>query len=272
MTAPEVMTVHPADETLAAFIDDRLNTKERRAVTEHLAACDECRTDLNDISDIMTMTEADNVVEMPKRAGWRVAAASLAVAAGLLVVFGAPIRKAVWGPSAGDVVAAGVDSTYRPSPGRLSVELPYKKAKSVNRSVRAEESPLIDPDVAPDVYRVAGDVETRSRDPHARGMAYLMMFKPREAIPDLREAAKANKTAVPDLAAALIASGRTEELREAVKLSEGSKAPVALWNRAMALDRLNDDRALQAWKEYLVVDPKSPWADEARRNIEDLKY
>jgi hypothetical protein len=273
MTAPEVMTVHPTDETLAAFIDDRLNTQEKSAVIEHLADCDECRTFLNDISDLKAMDEAEaNVVEMPKRGSWRVAVASLAVAAGLVVVFGPMIRYRLAGPSVEDVAAAGSTMVYRPSPGRLSVDLPHKEAKRVNRSASVDEPSIINFDVPPEVYKVAEDVEADSSpDPHARGMAYLMMLEPRKAIPHLREAAKTNQAAVPDLAAALIASGGTEELHEARKLSEGSRTPVALWNRAMALHNLNDERALQAWNEYLAVDSKSPWADEARERIAYLK-
>lgn len=275
MTAPEVMTVHPTDETLAAFIDDRLNTQQKRAVIEHLAACDECRTFVNDVSDTKAMDEAEtNVVPMPKRDGWRVAAASLAVAAGLVVVFGPMIRNQLTGPSVETVVAAGEKSPYRPSPGRLSIEVPYKRAKPVLRSGGGGEPPLVDSDVPGDVYDVLEKLEAANRpDPHARGIAYLMELKPKEAIPYLREAAKTNQAAVPDLAAALIASGGDEELTEAIKLSEGSRTPTALWNRAMALHNLHqEERALRAWKDYLAVDPTSPWAVEAREKMRDLVY
>jgi tetratricopeptide (TPR) repeat protein len=34
----------PGDDVLAAYLDDRLNADERRAVEEHLASCEDCRT------------------------------------------------------------------------------------------------------------------------------------------------------------------------------------------------------------------------------------
>ncbi|MEA2463519.1 MAG: hypothetical protein QOJ98_1266, partial [Acidobacteriota bacterium] len=220
------------------------------------------------------MDEADNVVPITKRTGWRVALASAAVAAGLVVVFGPMIRTRLTGPSVETVVAAGEKSPYRPSPGRLSIEVPYKRPKPVLRNGGGEEPPLVDSEVPSEVYGVVEDLEAANRpDPHARGVAYLMEFKPKEAIPHLREAAKTDQAAITDLAAALIASGGDEELTEAIKLSEGSRTPTALWNRAMALHNLRDEKsALQAWKDYLAVDPTSPWAVEAREKMQDLAY
>ncbi len=42
MTAPETMSC-PSEETLAEFIDGRLDPEARRSVVEHLAVCGECR-------------------------------------------------------------------------------------------------------------------------------------------------------------------------------------------------------------------------------------
>jgi hypothetical protein len=43
MTTPMLMTEHPTEELLAAFVDDRLDSATRKPVTEHLASCGECR-------------------------------------------------------------------------------------------------------------------------------------------------------------------------------------------------------------------------------------
>jgi len=275
MTAPDVMTVHPTDETLAAFIDDRLNTQQKRAVIEHLADCDECRTFLNDVSDIKAMDEAEgNVVEMPKRASWRVAAASLAVAAGLVVVFGATtIREWAWGPSVDEVVAAGAQLDRRPTKGRLSVELPHKEAKSTNRGSGAPEVPVFNPELPLAVNDVLGDFyEAKRPDPHAFGLAQLMAGDYKQAIPELEKAAKTDEKAKIDLAAALLARGGDNDYEKALELSQQSNTPEALWNRAVALTYLQRDKeALAAWKAYVAVDPSSDWGKEAQREIDNLE-
>ena len=43
MTAPMLMTHHPTEETLAAYVDDSFEPTNRKEVTEHLASCGECR-------------------------------------------------------------------------------------------------------------------------------------------------------------------------------------------------------------------------------------
>jgi hypothetical protein len=199
-----------------------------------------------------------------------VAAASFAVAAGLLVVFATDIRDWTYGRSMNDLKAASAEGETRPVEGRLSLDLPYKKAVSVNRG--SEEKPSgLDPTVPSELYKAVSVLsEARWAGPHRRGVALLMAHYYQDAILELRKAAEADGAAVPDLAAALIASGSRKELQEAARLSEGSRTPTALWNRAYALYKLNDPRAAQAWKDYLAVDSKSTWADEAREKLANL--
>jgi hypothetical protein len=270
MTAPVLMETHPPDETLAAFVDDKLTKAERRAVTAHLAECGECRTLVNDISDITAMEEAANVVEMPKRGGWRVAAASFAVAAGLLVVFGGPIRDWAFGPSVKEITADSVAMAFRPSVGRLSVPLPYQKAKDTLRGEQVEPEAIVE-GVPPDIYK-ALDVlyKAKRADPHALGLAHLMATQYEDAIPYLEQAAATDDRAKIDLAAALLARGRDSDYHRVLKLSQTNHTPEALWNRAYALYKLNDPRAAQAWKDYLVVDSNSLWAAEAREKLASL--
>jgi tetratricopeptide (TPR) repeat protein len=277
MTAPEVMTVHLTDETLAAFVDDRLNREHRRAAMEHLAACDECRTFLNDVSDIKAMTEADNamdeadnVVPITRRGGWRVAVASVAVAAGLLVVFSGSIREWVWGQSMAEVVAAAATMDYRSTEGRLSIELPHKEAKRVLRGSKETEMD----DTAPyAVHDAVGKLlDAKSPDPHTVGIALLMAPEYGDPVPYLEKAAKTDEKAKIDLAAALLARGRKDDIARALVLSQQSNVPEALWNRAVALGQLHRDKeAIEAWQAYLRIDPSSDWANEAQGKITSLK-
>ncbi len=272
MSAPEFMDLtHPTDETLAAFLDDRLDKQQRRTVIEHLAECGECRTFVNDISEIKAMDEADNVVEMPKRGGWRVAVASLAVAAGLVVVFSQPIQKWAVGATDKEVAALGPKLDTRPSAGRLSIEMPYKTAKLRYRSAAQEQTSGGVPSEV--LYALADLHQAKWPSPHNLGLTHLMAAEYDEAIPYLEQAAEKSAEAKIDLAAALIGRGSTEDLDRALKLSQGS-SPRELWNRAAALDSLNREKeAIEAWAAYLRVDsdPASEWANEARGRIEALK-
>jgi hypothetical protein len=275
MTAPVLMETHPPDETLAAFVDDKLPKTERRAVIAHLAECGECRTLVNDISDIKAMEEAANVVEMPKRGGWRVAAASFAVAAGLLVVFGPSIRVWAFGRSVKEITAESVAMAFRPSVGRLSVPLPYQKVKETPRGAQEEPEAIVE-GVPPEIYIALDDLHKAKRpDPHAVGLAHLMATQYDDAIPYLEQAAATNERAKIDLAAALLARGRDSDYQRALELSQTSNTPEALWNRAVAVEQIrgndDDDAAIAAWNAYLKVESSSPWAEEARRNIQALE-
>jgi len=80
-----------------------------------------------------------------------------------------------------------------------------------------------------------------------------------------------------DLAAALIETHEAANLDRAVKACDQAlriepRFQDALFNRAIALRELSDpQRAIAAFKLYLTVDPLSPWAGEARQNIENLQ-
>jgi tetratricopeptide (TPR) repeat protein len=48
--------------------------------------------------------------------------------------------------------------------------------------------------------------------------------------------------------------------------------PVALFNRAIVYQRMHlDSQAIEEWRRYLRVDPRSQWADEARRRLADAQ-
>ena len=47
--------------------------------------------------------------------------------------------------------------------------------------------------------------------------------------------------------------------------------PEALFNYALILQKKQDRRAADAWKNYLEIDPKGPWAKEAQYHLDLLK-
>ncbi len=61
-----------------------------------------------------------------------------------------------------------------------------------------------------------------------------------------------------------------ESIQQALKLQPN--APAAVFNRALCLQEMYLPRqAIEEWKKYLQLDPKSAWADEARRRLAELE-
>ncbi|HYO75544.1 MAG TPA: tetratricopeptide repeat protein, partial [Thermoanaerobaculia bacterium] len=84
--------------------------------------------------------------------------------------------------------------------------------------------------------------------------------------------AKTSEAAKIDLAAALIVRGGRADLERALKLSETSDAPAALWNRAAAYRQMQSyDEAIEAYNDYLQVDSTSAYAKEAAAEIKQLE-
>jgi hypothetical protein len=281
------MTAHPevsscsADETLAAFIDDRLSGAERRTVIEHLAECGACRSLVIDATEFKA-TDEENVVR--PRFGKRPGAAIgvlVAVAASLLVVFSGPLQDRFFGPGIDDLVEASEESRFRPMQGRLSAGFPYREFEGTMRGPG-------DAQTTGENYGLLGkafEIQSKTKDLHAVGVSHLMLATGEEArlrreraVAALREAlAKADgdeRAAVAnDLAVALIGLGAYSNddvyFREALTLVEQElqkeRTPELLWNRALVLDKLGRSaEARHAWNEYLQVDVTSPWAEEVR--------
>jgi Flp pilus assembly protein TadD len=109
--------------------------------------------------------------------------------------------------------------------------------------------------------------------------AERIALKRAQAVQDLRAAAFAapdNARYQSDLAVALIATGAEANLKlavaacdQAIRIDPSSQE--ALFNRAIALRNLRDGRATEAFKHYREVDPSSPWAEEAKQQIDLLK-
>lgn len=266
MTTPMLMIDHPTEQTLAAFVDDRLDSAARLDVTEHLANCGECQEIVMTAVDYQT---SDNVTT-----GWfggkrRIAAvaAAIAVAAGLSVVFLPSTMRA----DIDDVIAATESVHERPGPGRLAA-MSYKK-DATNRGMPPTDPLEVDP------YTKLHIIRPELRDAHAQGVATLMLAEEPSDLQDaIRLLEQARKEApdddrvANDLAAAHIALGAwtddRKELERALALSEElwkrNRTAEAAWNRAEALQLLKrDEEALQAWDAYLDIDRASPWAREA---------
>lgn len=269
MTTPMLMTDCPTEETLAAYVDDRLDPATRREVTEHISSCGECRELVMMTTDYQVSETPANVVR--GKFGRIAAAAGGLAAAAVLAIF--VLRPAFIGPQMDDVRTAAQKLDTRPTVGRLAGDFAYKKAFSPTRGPGdgEENADLL-------------DIAINAKDPHVEGMALLLGESGadfyRDAVAKLEEAYKnarpgdRDEIAI-DLAAALLSNWSDEDgYRRALELSDEvlarKQSPEATWNRAAALDYLGNKEAAQAWDDYLKLDATSPWAVEATRRRNDL--
>ncbi|HEX2122568.1 MAG TPA: zf-HC2 domain-containing protein [Thermoanaerobaculia bacterium] len=293
MSAPNAMTGCPDNETLAAFIDGRLDPHASRAVIEHMADCPDCRDifvaegDLRADADVAPETEPE--VSRFRARSWAVplaVAATLAIALSLTV-----FRDRLFGPGTSDLVEASRSLKFRPVAARTSLDFPYKPPRPVLRNVAPKEIESDEVFLVAVAAQIKERVDLRSaRSLHEVGTAYLVTRDHSEAVEMLEEAAR-NKSGessvdaaivkltdvdlLSDLAAAYIARGQTADVAAAVKAAERAwtleKTPTTAWNRALALeraDRLADSAA--AWRTYLRMDPSSEWSTEAQRHLDDV--
>ncbi|HEU4889109.1 MAG TPA: zf-HC2 domain-containing protein [Thermoanaerobaculia bacterium] len=275
-----LMTDCPTEETLAAFVDDRLDAATRQKVIEHLATCGECRELVMMATDYQESETLDNVATGTfGRRGWVAAVAGLAAAAVLAIFVLRP--SFVFGPDMEDVIAASQELERRPSVGRMAEGFPHQDGPRINRGDSNDEE-----FGQPALLHIAA----HAKDPHVSGVTLLLLTEAdpayyKDAVVDLNKAYEMARTrgrdhdldAISiDLAAALLAPWAAEkDYEKALMISEDvlkrKQRPEAAWNRAVALELLRrDSEAVQAWNGYLRLDPKSQWAVEAAQRKESL--
>jgi tetratricopeptide (TPR) repeat protein len=272
---------HPPAEDLGCFVEGTLDDAERAAVIAHIADCDECRIV---VVDATAFREESAAAHGEGGRWWLGVAAAIAIVLG-----GAFIVNARRDPLA-PVIEASAHLRSRPVDARLSG---FTHVGRSNMRGGDHETDLAETQLDGEVGRV---LERRGDDPrtlHAKGVARLLaaaLLKveyPNEVDAERAKAVDALQSAadrepnnaryLSDLAGALIATGGPANLDRAVAtcnraLKIDPRSPEALFNRAIALRDLGNARgAISAFKLYLIVDPSSPWADEARQSIDLLK-
>jgi tetratricopeptide (TPR) repeat protein len=261
----------PPDETLAAYIDGRLDEETRKRVVEHMAECPECLDVVMGGREFATVSEepAGRVVQWPRNLAISLAAA----AAVAMAVFLTPIRD-LW-PRDDIRELAAVAPAERYSDGRIS-GFPYRPLARTTRGPR--DDMMKNPKnwkFAVVAARIA-EATTKHRDAktlHAEGVAQFAMGN--GAVADLEEAVR--KDPQPDarlfndLSAAYIAAGRyPEALDTAERAWRLAHTPEIAWNRAIAAERLRQSDAATYWREYLQLDSRSSWAADARYHLRDV--
>jgi hypothetical protein len=274
MTAPMTITNCPTDPNLmAAFIDGRLDGDERRTVIEHMTTCAECRDVFMTANEL---AEQSGEVVPLRRRSWLVPAATLAAAAAIgAVVFLGPVAE--WRRMRALVQAAGEVET-RPVEGRFSVDMPHKNYVAYRGAGDAKSTKYRLLAAASDLAATAERNDSVG-NLHRAGIAYLMLENTKEINykkhgVDLLQRALLKQTSreavepaiaaatdadlLNDLAVGYHAMGAEERARLAAERAWTlEKSPATAWTRAVIL------RTDAAWNDYFVLDPGSPWRDEA---------
>jgi tetratricopeptide (TPR) repeat protein len=273
-------------ETIAAYLDRRLEPAEHARVEQHLADCEECRTLMSETALFMEADAAAQpvaaAVSRPARRTWVWSAA--AAAAAVLALTPLVLRQ------------------VRPTPESALRELDraldgkrYIEGQISGFEHGALQSPTRSATVSPDtmsfdVLAAASRVETLvgnsndADDLAALGASQLAVGRVESAVRSLEHAARvapANARVQSDLAVAYLARFRTgfhsddpaRALASATTaLTLDSQFRAAAFNRALALEMLQrPNDALRAWIAYIELDPSSSWSEEARARIENLQ-
>ena len=260
----------PDAETLALFVEGKLQRHEIPAVLAHLDRCGTC---------LRAVRNASADLEQPaSRTPWLAIAAAVLIAIAAVATF--QLRR---GTSVDDLVELAPRSA-RVAETRLSGGFAYAPWKGPIRS----DGGANDPEKM-ELVGLAGrlmqraDRERTADAQHDAGIALTLVDEPLDAVARLRDAASrapGDARIQSDLAAAQYAAaerlGRPSMLPEALASADRAlridpRLAEALFNRAVILERLGLTQvAREAWQHYLETDPSSPWAAEARERLSRL--
>jgi hypothetical protein len=258
----------PSDETLAAYIDGRLDEETRARVVWHIAECAECM-------DVLTASNEIKAAPVVRGVNWqRTALIGLPLAAALAIVFFLTPAWDFISPPDGIKQLASVAPPKRSIDGRIT-SFPYREPRTTYRGTTEE-------DVDYKVLAAAAKVQKRAeehpnaRTLHAEGVAYLVIGDKTNAVRVLekvRAQTPSDPQLLSDLAAAYLAANRPADALAAANAAWTlAKTPEIAWNRAFALRGLERRaEAIAAWNDFLRISDSPQWSDEARRELQKLQ-
>ena len=187
----------PSHETLAAFVDGRLDTQTRRRVIEHMADCNECRGLFVTATAIRTDRGESAARTISARSMRRrragLLAAILAVTVGIVLSWQLMLRRRPdpLPPGVAHLVAASAKLDARNTEARIS-GFPYRPVQKTLRG----KAPDTDPEQwkrYSELLSAAGDIQEHARDKspanlHALGISQLLLGHFPEARIDLEKA------------------------------------------------------------------------------------
>ena len=294
MNAAIIMQKCPNEETLAAFVDGRLNEQARLQVTEHLVDCGDCRDIVMTASDYGVAEGTQRVAagHGGRSDGGRRARPLRDACPRAARCRGRGRRADVWHPidsraaarkernggvGRGGGFSAGADN------GRSAQRQFLLQGNQAHAGRRTEDQPNGEYLVVLAAARIAERAEKNpsAQNLHELGVANILAKQENAenkdaAVQALERAAStdpASGDVLTDLAAAYLARGHDGDAQRAydaaTKAWTMKQTPAAAWNRALALETLErNQEAIDAWRKYLELDPASEWSKEAAKNIE----
>ena len=277
-------------EALAAYVDHGLSLAERARVDAHLASCPQCIALLAGV--VRTAAEIAPVLpqtvdsaEATPLVSRRAVAGALTAAAAVIAVLAVPFFLRPWlERDAALVGLAGSVGEQRSVLGRLTGGFPHApldRSSAGGQDGRATETGRVLL-TAGRIRESVGELATPSRL-HALGVSQLLARRYDDAAQLLLAASREqpnNAQYLSDVAAVQLERARRglrpDDLPRALASADRARRldpslREAWFNRALAVSALSlTDQAKAAWTEYLRRDNASPWADEARRQLEEL--
>lgn len=292
---------HPSLEILSAYVDGRVDDRQRAEIEAHLAACEGCyelvkevvlsQADIDAVAPIAGLVDvptgppvvasatASKVESFPARRRVIVwTGVALAAAASLFVIVRSPIFAPRSEVSVAPLIAAVGDQRFIEA--RLSGGFHYGPLLSPLRSGSADPRNLKLLAAVADLEQ-AGRTDQGAALRHALGVGLLLVGETDQAVVALKEASRQNPqdaALLNDLGAAYLTRGERSGNGDDWQLASDTfqtaleRAPdnrEALFNKALALTRSGRmGEASLAWQAYLASDPDTQWSDEARRQLE----
>src|SRR5688572_28660478 len=277
-------------EVLATYVDHGLSLAERARVETHLASCPTCTAlvagVVRKVVEIAAvLRQAVDAVEVSPRAAWQAIARALAAAAAVIAVLALPTLVRPWlERDAGLVGLAGAVGEQRSVLGRLTGGFPHaplNESSAGGQDDRAAETDRVL--LTAGRIRESLDESATPSRLHATGIGHLLSRRYDAAARLLLAASREqpnNAQYLSDVAAVQLERARRgmrpDDLPRALAAADRARRldpslREAWFNRALAITALSlTDQAKTAWTEYLRRDSTSPWADEARKRLEEL--
>ena len=284
----------PDAEALASYIDGRTTAAERTEIESHLASCEDCYFVFSETVQEQTSRRDDREKsEMRRWLGrWSPQlAAGLAAAAGIVVaveIF-SPSRRTEPGTTVA-VALSELDAAagpYRKFEPRLTLtHAHFELAPTLRSAEPSDPASLPQREAAEKALREAArKVETAAKvsgtgveGQRALAAMYFALGQAQPAVNVLEPKEQSNDAGLlNDVAAAYLARQADGDVQHALDLLERAvtldpKLAEAWFNLGLAAGAARQPaRAQEAWKRYLVLDPSSEWASEARWRLEKLQ-
>jgi CHAT domain-containing protein len=279
----------PESEILAAYIDRHLSLVERAGVESHLALCPICIAVVAGVTRTLAEVSAGipqiDIEAEASRATRRSLIGALAAVAAVLTVVALPPTLRSWldRDSASVSLRADLDGerTFlgRLTEGSSQASLNGPSAGSADGQIATGDRILL---IATRIRESFGQRQTPS-DLHDLGVSLLLAGRHDDAADSLIAASRErpdNARYLSDVAAVQLERARLglrpDDLPRALASADRARRldpslHEAWFNRARALTALSlKDQAEAAWADYLARDKVSPWAREARAQLDTL--